>query len=147
MTRVVFRPHRIRLYAGIVAAVFVALFVVVAVFLKESDTDVTFYTSDQIAMVAIGLVFALVCLWSTWPRVRAGAEGVEVRNLLGTRLFSWDLVRRVSFPDGAAFARLELAADEYVPMLAIQAIDRDRAVAAMRDLRRLQREATAGKPG
>ncbi|HEV2782458.1 MAG TPA: PH domain-containing protein [Actinophytocola sp.] len=144
MTQVIFRPRRIRVLAGILAVVFVAVFVVVAVLLKRSDTGVVFHTSDQVAMIGIGLLLAAGALWSTWPRVRADAEGIEVRNLLGARRYGWDVVRRVSFPDGAAWARLELPADEYVPMLAIQAIDRDRAVAAMRELRRLHREAGSG---
>jgi hypothetical protein len=138
--QVIVRPRRIRVYAGILATLFVAAFVVVAVLLKESDTGVIFHTSDQIAMAGIGLVLAGASLWSTWPRVRADAEGIEVRNLLGPRRFSWDVVRHVSFPDGAAWARLELPADEYVPMVAIQAIDGERAVAAMRELRRLHRD-------
>jgi hypothetical protein len=144
VTQVIFRPHRVRLYAGIVAAILLAAFVVVAVLLKDSEIGHNFYTSDQIAMAGIGVVLALAALWSTWPRVRADAEGIEVRNLLGPRRFAWDTVRQVSFPDGAAWARLELPADEYMPMLAIQAIDRDRAVAAMRELRRLHREAGSG---
>jgi hypothetical protein len=116
------------------------VFVVVAVFLKRSNTGVYFQTSDQWAMVGIGLLLALGVLWWTWPRVRADAEGVEVRNMLGARWFPWSSVRQVSFPEGARWARLELPGDEYVPIRAIQAIDGDRAVAAMRELRRLHRE-------
>jgi hypothetical protein len=137
----VVRPRRVRAFAGVVAAVLLGVFVVVAVLLKNSDTGVNFHTSDQVAMVGIGLVLAAGALWPTWPRVRADAEGIEVRNLLGPHRFSWDAVRHVSFPDGARWARLELPADEYVPMLAIQAMDGERAVAAMRELRRLHREA------
>jgi hypothetical protein len=137
------RPTKVRLFAGIVAAVFVAVFVVVAIFLKDSNTGVYFKTSDQVAMVGIGLFLALAVLWITWPRVRADADGIEVRNLLGARRFPWSVIRGVSFPDGAWWARLELPSEEYVPMLAIMAMDGDRAVAAMRELRRLHREATA----
>ncbi|HEV8562565.1 MAG TPA: PH domain-containing protein [Actinophytocola sp.] len=134
------RPHRIRLFAVPLAAVLVAAFTVVALLLKDSNTGVRFHTSDQVAMVGIGLVLALAILWSTWPRVRADADGIEVRNLLGLRRFAWSEIRHVSFPDGARWARLELPADEYIPMLAIQSLDGDRAVAAMRELRRLHRE-------
>jgi hypothetical protein len=136
----VVRPRRIRLFAGALAVVFVAAFVVIALLLKDSNTGVYFKTSDQVAMIGIGLMLAAGALWTTWPRVRADRAGVEVRNMLGTHEFDWGTVRQVSFPDGARWARLELPGDEYVPMLAIQALDRDRAVAAMRELRRLHRE-------
>jgi hypothetical protein len=135
------RPRRIRVFAGVLAALLLAAFVVVAIFLKDSDTGVYFHTSDQVAMAGIGVLLALGVLWSTWPRVRADAEGVEVRNLFGAQRYPWSTVRHVSFPDGARWARLELPADEYVPMLAIQSLDGDRAVTAMRELRRLHREA------
>lgn len=135
------RPRKLRVYASILAAIFVAVFVVVALFLKDSRTGVHFTTSDQVAMVGIGVLLAAGVLWPTWPRVRADAEGVEVRNLFAPRRFSWSDVRSLSFPDKAWWARLELPGDEYVPMLAIQALDGERAVAAMRELRRLHREA------
>jgi hypothetical protein len=144
VTRLVVRPGKVRVIAGFVAAVLVAGFTVVAVFLKDSDTGVRFHTSDQVAMAGIGLLLAAAVLWVTWPRVRADADGVEVRNLLGSRRFPWHVVRQVSFPASAWWARLELPADEYVPMMAIQAMDGERAVAAMRELRRLHREASAG---
>jgi hypothetical protein len=136
------RPHRVRLLAIPLAVALVAAFTVVALLLKNSDTGVRFHTSDQVAMVGIGLILALAVLWSTWPRVRAGADGIEVRNLLGPRRYSWSEIRHVSFPDGARWARLELPADEYLPILAIQSFDGDRAVAAMRELRHLHREAS-----
>ena len=135
------RPHRVRVLAGALAVLLVAVFVVVAVFLKDSNTGVYFTTSDQVAMVGLGLVLAAGMLWSTWPRVRADTDGIEVRNMFGPRRFPWSMVRHVSFPDGARWARLELPGDEYVPMLAIQSFDGERAVAAMRELRRLHREA------
>jgi hypothetical protein len=96
-------------------------------------------------MFGIGLVLALAALWFTRPRVRADREGVEVRNMLGARRFPWSDVEHVSFPDGSPWARLELPHDEYVPVLAIQAMDGERAVAAMRELRRVRRE--AAEPG
>ena len=134
------RPRKLRLYASILAVVIVAAFVVIALFLKDSNTGVHFATSDQVAMVGIGLAIAAAILWPTWARVRADGKGVEVRNMLGVRRFDWSQVRAVSFPDKAWWARLELPGDEYVPMLAIQALDGGRAVAAMRELRRLHRE-------
>jgi hypothetical protein len=138
------RPRKVRVLAGIGAAVLLAVFTVVAVLLKQSSTGVYFYTSDQVAMIGLGVLMAMGALLFARPRVRATRSGVEVRNMVGTRAYPWDLVEQVSFPDGSAWARLEMPDDEYVPVLAIQAIDGERAVAAMRELRRLHREASSG---
>jgi Bacterial PH domain len=135
------RPHKARAIAIVVAAVFVVVFVVVGVLLRNSSTGVVFYLSDQVAMVGIGLVLALAALWFARPRVRADHDGVEIRNMLGTHQYAWADVEALSFPDGSPWARLELPDDEYVPILAVQAIDGEHAVTAMRELRRLRREA------
>jgi hypothetical protein len=137
------RPHRVRWFAGIGAVVLFAGFAVAGVFLPDSDTGAKFTASDQVAMFGIGLVLAVGALWFIRPRVRADRDGVEVRNMLGARRFPWSEVKQVSFPDGSPWARLELPDDEYVPVLAIQAMDGERAVTAMRELRRVRREAAA----
>ncbi len=142
---VVVRPHRVRLFAGAGAVVLFAMFAVAGVFLPSSDTGANFRLSDQIAMFGIGIMLALGALWFTRPRVRADRDGVEVRNMLGARRFPWSQVEQVSFPDGSPWARLELPHDEYVPVLAIQAMDGERAVTAMRELRRIRREAAADR--
>ena len=59
------------------------------------------------------------------------------RNLLGDRLFPWSDTVGVSFPVGARWARVALPGDEYLPVLAIQAVDKDRAVDAMDTMRAL----------
>ena len=57
--------------------------------------------------------------------------------MLGYRLIPWDEVVDVSFPPGARWARVDIADYEYVPILAIQSVDRERAVAAMDTVRAL----------
>jgi hypothetical protein len=136
------RPHKARVVAVAVAAVFVVAMTTVAILLRGSSTGVRFYLSDQIAMAGIGLVLAAAALWFARPRIRADHDGVEVRNMLGTHHYGWTDIESVSFPDGSPWARLELPGDEYVPILAVQAIDGEHAVTAMRELRRLRREAT-----
>ncbi|WP_423202259.1 PH domain-containing protein [Herbihabitans rhizosphaerae] len=134
------RPKKVRIVAGIGAVVLVAAFTIVAILLRNSPTGVIFRTTDQIAMVAVGVLLGAGAMLFARPRVRADADGVDVRNMLGDKRFNWDDVEHVSFPDGSAWARLELPDDEYVPVMAIQAIDGERAVLAMRELRRLHRE-------
>ena len=66
-----------------------------------------------------------------------GAQGVAVRNLLGYRLIPWSDVVDVTFPQGARWARVDLPDDEYIPVMAIQAVDKERAVDAMDSVRGL----------
>ena len=142
---VVVRPFRATWMAVVVAVVLVVAFSVVAALLRGSHTGAIFEVSDQIAMVGIGILLAIGSLLFATPRLRADAEGIEVRNIiLMTKRYSWREVLSVSFPDGASFARLELADDEYQGVLAIQAVDRARAVEAVRALRRLHKQAWAG---
>jgi hypothetical protein len=129
-----------------VAGALVVVFVVVALLLKNSATGVRFDTPDQVSLAAIGVALALGALVFVRPRVVADERGVQVRNALWGQTVPWTVIKAVSFPDGAPWARLELPADEYVPMVAIQAADRERAVVAIRELRALHRHfATAAR--
>lgn len=143
----VIRPFRATWVSIVLAVSLVVAFVVVAVLLRGSDTGVIFEASDQLAMIGIGILLAGGSLLFATPRVRADAEGIEVRNVvLMTKKYSWLDVLAISFPDGASFARLELPEDEYYGVLAIQAVDRDRAVEGVRALRRLHKQAWAKQP-
>lgn len=138
---VVVRPIRSIWIAGVCALGFVVAFTLVGVFLRQSDTGVVFGVADQIAMIGIGVLLAAGTMLWAMPRVRADAKGIEVRNVLTKRVFGWDEVLSVSFPDGASWARLELPDDEYYSVMAVQAVDRERAVDAVRALRKLHRAA------
>ena len=151
MTTTVFeaRPRKARRVAIAAAVLLVAVFSVVAVLLRHTPTGVYFQVSDQLAMVVLGLLLGGAALLFARPRIRADAEGVEVRNVLTTRTVPWELILRVSFPDGASWARLEIPDDEYITVMAIQAADGRRAVEAIRALRAVHAEYTAprGAPG
>jgi hypothetical protein len=136
----VVRPHKVRVYVIPVAIALVVVFAVVALLLKSGSTGVEFDGADQFSLLGIGIVLALGTLVFIRPRVVADSGGVEVRNALFGQQVPWSLVRAVSFPDGAPWARLELPQDEYVPVVAIQAADGARAVAAIRELRALHRK-------
>jgi len=143
-TLLVIRPRRAMIMCSVLAVALLAVFIVVAVLLRNGDTGVRFQRSDRAAMVGIGILLAAGVMLFSIARVRADAEGIEVRNVLVTRRFAWSDVLSVSFPDGASWARLELPDDEYHAVMAIQAVDRDRAVEAVRALRKLHRAATGG---
>ncbi|REH44779.1 PH (Pleckstrin Homology) domain-containing protein [Kutzneria buriramensis] len=140
---VTFRPKRVRLVAVPVAIGLITVFVVIAILLRNTPTGAYFELSDQVAMAMVGVLLAGGVLLLTRPRVRAQREWIEVRNLLGSTRYRWSDVRGLSFPDGAAWARLELPADEYVSVMAVQSADGARAVTAMRALRALYKDAAA----
>lgn len=154
----VVRPHKVRRIVIPVAVALVVVFAVVAVLLRNGSTGVRFGLSDQVSMVLIGLALGAATLVFLRPRVRADSDGVEVRNVLFGQRVPWTVIRAVSFPDGAPWARLELPEDEYVPVVAIQAVDGELAVKAIRELRAIHRESakapeaseapkTSGAPG
>ncbi|WP_024796443.1 PH domain-containing protein [Tomitella biformata] len=129
------KPRRVKIVAWLLAIMIVVVFGVLAGLLRITDTGVYFRVWDQLAVAFIGVLIAMAFLLFTRPRLRAGARGVSVRNLFGDKLVEWDLVEALTFPEGAAWARLELPDEEYAPVLAIQIYDRGRAVDAVRDFR------------
>jgi len=133
------RPKRIQYVAWGAAVVIVVVHVTVGALLKMGATGVIFQTADQIAMVILGFILAGLALLLTRPRLRVGAAGISVRNVLSDKLIAWPDVAGASFPIGARWARIDLPDDEYVPAMAIQSVDKADAVAAMDELRGLVR--------
>lgn len=131
------RPHLTPYFAYGAAFMIAAAHIAVGLLLKVKSSGVIFRTADQVAIAGLGIIIAGVVLLFARPRLRAGAAGLAVRNLLGYRLVPWSEVVGVSFPAGARWARVDLPDDEYIPVLAIQAVDKDRAVDAMDTLRAL----------
>jgi Bacterial PH domain len=131
------RPHRTPLFAYAAAFLIAAVSIVVGLLLKIKSSGVIFQTSDQVAMAVLGLIIAGGVLLFARPRLRVGPPGISVRNLLGDRLVPWSEVIGVSFPASHRWARVDLPDDEYIPVMAIQAVDKDRAVEAMDTVRSL----------
>lgn len=131
------RPHLTPLFAYPAAFLVAATLIAVGFLLKIKSSGVIFQTADQVAMGGLGLVIAGAILLFARPRLRVGPAGLSVRNLLSYRLVPWQEVVGVSFPGGSRWARIDLPDDEYIPVLAIQAVDKERAVAAMDSVRTL----------
>lgn len=131
------RPHWTPLFVYAAAFVIAAVHIAVGLLLKIKSSGVIFQTSDQVAMAGLGLVIAGVVLLFARPRLRVGPAGLSVRNLLGDKLIGWSDVVGVSFPPGSRWARIDLPDDEYIPVMAIQAVDKHRAVDAMDTVRAL----------
>lgn len=134
---VVLRPYRTPLFVYGAAVLIAAAHIALGLLLKVGSTGVVFRTSDQVAIAVLGLVIAGVVLLFARPRLRIGPAGVSVRNLLGDKLIEWPDVVGVSFPVGHRWARIDLPDDEYIPVMAIQAVDKGRAVDAMDTVRSL----------
>lgn len=131
-------PVRLRRVAIGIAAVVMLLSGLVAVLLGNTSSEgVVFSLGDQVAMVCLGAIVAGGVLLIARPSVTADAAGIRVRNIVVTKELPWSAVRQVAFRDGSPWATLELADDEQLAVLAVQASDGPRAVAAVRGLRAL----------
>lgn len=131
------RPRRTTVYAAVVAAVLVVGFGIAGILLRSSSTGVGFDGSDQAALIILGILLGGAVLLLARPRLRVNADGADVRNILGEKHIEWDLMRGLSFPDGARSPRIELPDDEYVTVRAIQANDGIRAAEAVERFREL----------
>ncbi|GIJ10169.1 PH domain-containing protein [Micromonospora andamanensis] len=133
------RPRRIRLVCWVSAILLVVVFALVATTLTGPTGNGygTFQRGDQFAMIGLGIVFALGALLFTRPRVEADMRGVRVRNIIGSYELPWEVVRGVRFDRGAPWAALELYDDDLLPVVALQAADKQLAVDGVRALRRL----------
>jgi len=140
-------PVRLRRVAAAAAAVVVATFVVIAVLLGSTSSEgVVFGVGDQVAMVLLGCFVAGGILLVARPSLVADERGLRVRNIVVSHDIPWEVVRAVAFRDGSPWATLELADDDQVALLAVQASDGERSVAVVRALRTLQaRHAAAGE--
>jgi hypothetical protein len=131
------RPRLTPYFAYVGAFVILAAHIAIGFLLKIKSTGVVFQTADQVAFGVLGLILAGLILLLTRPRLRIGPDGLSVRNLLTDKLILWSDVVDVSFPIGARWARVDLPDDEYVPVMAIQSVDKERAVDAMDTVRAL----------
>lgn len=94
---------------------------------------------DKFAFPGVGVVISvLVWLMFTRPRLNANSDGVEIRNIVGTRFYPWAVIYGLSFPEGSRMARLELPEFEYVPVWAMQSGDKEQVIKSVRDFRELE---------
>ncbi|GED97920.1 PH domain-containing protein [Gordonia crocea] len=157
----VYRPRRLVWWSCAAIIVVLIIHAVFAYLLTKSHIVVFGHTitfgdngvrnigsTDQWSILAIGVLISCGIALLTRPRVRVGAAGVGVRNLVGERVFGWDEVVGVTYPERGSSAWLEFPLDEHVPILAIRVGDGLRAVEAMERVRDLQdRYRPADTPG
>ena len=132
-----FRPRLVPRLAYALAALIVLAGVVVAA-LNNRSSGAILRAADQVAMAGLATVLAAALLVVlARPRLRVGPAGLAVRNVVDEKVIPWAKVVDFSFPAGKRWARVDLQAYEYVPVLAIQSADRERAVDAMDTVREL----------
>ncbi|MGH3646185.1 MAG: PH domain-containing protein [Micromonosporaceae bacterium] len=132
------RPRKAAVVCWIAAIAVVLIFSAVATALRgNTEGGGVFGVADQVAMVGLGLLGAAGILSLTRPRVEADAERIKIRNIVGQYELPWQVVRAVRFDRGAPWASLELADDDVVAVMAVQAADKEYALAAVRQLRAL----------
>jgi hypothetical protein len=132
------RPRRTRIACAIAAiAVFVIFVSLATVLTGRTEGGGVFHRGDQVAMAVLGLLIALGIMCFARPRIRADATGIRVRNIIGGFDLPWEVVRAVRFSRHSPWASLDLADDDEVALMAIQAADKEYALEAVRALRRL----------
>jgi hypothetical protein len=133
------RPRKATAIARVMAAAVVVIFTSIGVALhgKTDGGTGVFGLGDQIAMIGLGILGAAGILLFTRPRVEADARGIRVRNVIGGYELPWEVIRSIQFGRGAPWATLELQDDDLVSVMAVQAADKQYAVATVRALRGL----------
>lgn len=113
-----------------------AIHIFMGITLDVSFTGAHVTTIDKFAFPGVGLLISILS-WVALnrPRLRANEEGVEVRNIVGTRFYPWQVVYGLSFPVGQRMARLELPEFEFVPVWALQSGDKDTVIDNVRRFR------------
>jgi PH (Pleckstrin Homology) domain-containing protein len=131
------RPQRGRTISYVLAGLIVLVFTVIALLLKgKTDSGKSiFRPEDQVAMILLGLLAAAGVLLFARPTVIADRNGLRVRNLFGWRELSWSMVAAVRFDRGNPWVTLDLADDDVIAVMAVQAVDKEYAVTAVRGLR------------
>jgi hypothetical protein len=136
-----------RLLCAVLGLVVVTVMVFVAAGLKgTTNTVVSYRSSDQVAMVGLGLVLAAGIVFLGRSRVDADATGVRVRNIVVQHQLPWQAVRAVRFDRKSAWGSLLLENGDEISLLAVQAVDKERAVRAVEGLRALHAQARANDP-
>jgi Bacterial PH domain len=141
---VVIRPRKVRRVCWVLAPSVAVLFAVLATLLSGpvggddgGETKAIFQPGDQIAMIVLGLLAGAAILVFTRPKVVADERHIKIQNVVGAYDLPWSVVRRLRFDKGNPWVSLELEDDEVVAVMAVQAADKEHAVAAARQLREL----------
>ena len=133
----VYHPRWMKRAALVAIAIVMIIHVTFGLLLDISYTGVNVDWADKLSLIGVGVLISAVILYLTRARVRVGPQGVGVLNLVSERVFGWDEVIGLEYPEKGTWARLVFPNDEHIPVMAIQARDGDLAVEAMNRIRDL----------
>ena len=130
------RPFGARIVGTVLGLMLLAL--VVAVWIAwGADVRSRFTLFQRSTLIAMGLLGFAVWFALMRSRVTADEHGVTVVNGYRRRVFEWSQVVAINLRRGAPWAGMDLSDGTSISMLGIQGSDGDRAVRAVRELRRL----------
>ncbi|MDY3127675.1 MAG: PH domain-containing protein [Corynebacterium sp.] len=125
--------------AWLCVAILIPIHIFMGVMLDTEFTGAAITAVDKFAFPGVGLILSILALLVFYrPRLRANSDGVEIRNIIGTRFYPWQVIYGLTFPEGSRMAHLELPEFEFVPVWAIQAGDKHKAIAAVKSFRELE---------
>lgn len=146
MTRAVTLPHTWRPFGarlmGTVAGAMVVALVLTVWIAWGPDVRARFTPFQKGTLVFLGLLALGVWFALMRSRVTVAESGITVVNGYRTRVFEWSEVLAVNLRRGAPWAGFDLADGTSISVIAIQGSDGERAVSAVRELRRLIAENT-----
>ncbi|NLG46172.1 PH domain-containing protein [Gordonia sp. (in: high G+C Gram-positive bacteria)] len=131
----VYKPRWMRQAAWVAIAVVMVIHLTFGFLLDITYTGVNIDWWDKFSLIGVGVLICAVILFLTRSRVRVGPDGIGVLNLVSERVFTWDQMIGLEYPEKGFCARLLFPGDEHIPVMAIQARDGDAAVAAMSRIR------------
>ncbi|MGQ4537287.1 PH domain-containing protein [Dermabacteraceae bacterium P7074] len=134
----IYRPGLTRKFAYGLGG-FVWLSLIVAALVMPYGGKFGFPISDRILLVLFGGVIFWFAHRQADVNVRAG-ETLRVQNLLRSREVPWHAIEAVRFPEGDAWARLDLHSGESIAMMAFQRSDGEHALRGARELQALVRD-------
>jgi hypothetical protein len=133
------RPFGARIAGVVLGGMLFAL--VVGVWIAwGSDVRARFTLFQRSTLIAMGLIGFSVLYALMRSRVTADDHGVTVVNGYRRRAYEWSQVIAVNLRRGAPWAGMDLSDGTSISMLAIQGSDGQRAIRAVRELRRLLAE-------
>jgi hypothetical protein len=130
------RPFGARIAGGILGGLLLLLVVFVWLALSD-DIRSRFSIFQRTTLLGFGLLGFLAFYALMRSRVSAAETGVTVVNGYRRRVFEWSQVVGVNLRRGAPWAGMDLSDGTSISMLAIQGSDGQRAIRAVRQLRRL----------